>query len=107
MRTRSCSTPVAALPPGVRTSVPRYLSSRSAIGGGRRGVDSDASADAAGMTSHSPPQAAAHGAQDAAHTSTDLDVRKLGDREVGLRERLGQMRAQLVADPGKVDKAAS
>src|SRR5439155_392186 len=53
------------------------------------------------------PRAAAHGAKDAAHTSTDFDAEKLGDREVALRERLGQTRAQLLADPTKVDKAAT
>lgn len=53
------------------------------------------------------PQAAAHGAKDGMDTSADLGGSKLGEREVDLRERLGQMRAQLVADPGNVDQAAS
>ena len=53
------------------------------------------------------PQAAAHGAKDAEHTSADFDASKLGAREVALREQLGQTRAQLLADPTKVDKAAS
>ncbi len=53
------------------------------------------------------PQAAAHGAKDAKQTSADFDASKLGDREIALREQLGQTRAQLLADPTKVDKAAS
>lgn len=49
------------------------------------------------------PQEAAHTAKDSKQVKADFDAGNMSDREVDLRKRLGTMRAQLLADPSKVD----
>ena len=52
------------------------------------------------------PQEAAFASQDSDNVKADFDADKVGDREMDLRTRLGTMRAQMLADPTKIDPKA-
>lgn len=53
------------------------------------------------------PQLASYDAKDTTQTKADFDTDAMGKREIAQRKKLGQLRAQMLADPTKIDAAES